>query len=54
MALQDNKTILVVIALVLIAILGVLVLKATEKTPEEKVADSISETIEDIGNAVAE
>ena len=52
--LNDNKTILIVIALVLVAILGVLVLQATEKTPEEKIADSVSDTIEDIGNAVAQ
>ncbi len=50
---SNNRTILIVIALVLVAILGVLVLQATEKTQEEKIADSVSETIEDIGNAVA-
>lgn len=53
MAQQNNKTILIVIALVLIAILGVLVLQATEKTPEEKIADSVSEAVEDVGNALS-
>lgn len=51
---MDNKAILIVIALLLLGILGLLALKATEKTPEQKIADSISETVEDIGNAVAE
>ena len=51
MADQNNKTILVIIAFVLIAILGVLILQATEKTPEEKIADSVSEAVEDVGNA---
>lgn len=50
---SNNRTILIVIALVLIAILGVLVLQATEKTPEEKIADSVSDVVEDIGNAAA-
>lgn len=53
MAANNNKTLLIVIALALIGILGVLVLQATEKTPQEKIADSISETVEDIGDAVA-
>lgn len=51
---NDNKTILIVIALVLIAILGILVLQTTQKTPEEKIADSVSDVVEDIGNAVAQ
>ncbi len=53
MADQNNKTILIVIALVLIAILGVLVLQTTQKTPEEKIADSVSEAVEDVGNALS-
>lgn len=51
---SNNRTILIVIALLLLAILGILVLQMTEKTPEEKIADSVSETIEDIGNAVGQ
>lgn len=51
---KTNNVILSVIAIVLIGILGVLVYKNfVEKTPEEKIADSISDTVEDIGNAVA-
>lgn len=50
---SDNKALLIVIALILLGILGVLVLQATEKTPEEKIADSVSETLDDIGNAVS-
>jgi hypothetical protein len=49
----DNKTILTVIAVALIGILGMLILQATKKTPEEKIADSVSEVVEDIGNATA-
>ena len=47
-----NKILLIVIALLLASILGILVLQATKKTPQEKIADSVSETIEEIGNAV--
>ncbi len=51
---KTNTTILAFIALVVVAILGLLVYKNfIEKTPEEKIADSVSETIENIGNAVA-
>lgn len=49
--MNDNKGLLTIIALVLIAILGVVVYQATEKSPSEKVADSISDTIDDIGDA---
>lgn len=53
MATKSNNALLTIIAVVVIAILGLLVYKNfIEKTPEEKVADSISETIEDIGDAV--
>ena len=48
-----NKAILIVIAVALLAILGIVAMKATEKTPEEKVADSISETVEDVGDAIS-
>ena len=51
---KTNNAILAVIAVVLIGILGVLVYKNfIEKTPEEKIPDSISDTVEDIGNAVS-
>lgn len=49
---KTNKILLIVIALLLTSILGMLVLQATEKTPQEKIADSVSDTIEEIGNAV--
>lgn len=49
---KTNKTLLIVIALLLVSVIGMLVLQATKKTPQEKIADSVSETIEDIGNAV--
>jgi len=50
----NNKTILIVIAIALIGILGILVVQATKKTPEEKIADSISGAVENIGNAVGQ
>lgn len=50
---SDNKVLLAFIAVILIAILGVLILQATQKTPEEKIADSVSETLDDIGDAVS-
>ncbi len=53
MADGTNKTLLIVIALLLAGILGLLVLQATKKTPQEKIADSVSETINDIGDAVS-
>lgn len=53
MADQNNKTILIVIALLLIAILGVMIMQNTQKTPEEKIADSVSEAVENVGNALS-
>lgn len=50
---SDNKALLAFIAVILVAILGLLIYQTTKKTPEEKIADSVSETIEDIGNAVS-
>ena len=47
---NGNKTLLIVIALLLVGILAVLVMQATKKTPEEKVADSISDTVDKIGD----
>lgn len=53
-AQKTNNAILAIIAVVLIGILGVLVYKNfIEKTPEEKIADSVSETIDNIGDAVS-
>lgn len=50
---SDNKALLAFIAIVLVAILGLLVYQTTKKTPEEKIADSVSETLDDIGDAVS-
>ena len=49
----SDRPILIFIVFVLLAILGLLTYQATKKTPAEKMADSISETVEDIGNAVS-
>lgn len=52
-AQKTNTTILTIIAVALVAIAGVLIYKNfIEKTPEEKMADSISETIDNIGSKV--
>lgn len=49
---SDNKALLAFIAVILIAILGLLVYQTTKKTPEEKIADSVSDTLDSIGAAV--
>lgn len=50
---KTNTAILGIIAAALIVIAGVLIYKNfIEKTPEEKMAESINETIENIGNTV--
>ena len=47
-----NKTLLIVIALLLVGILGILVLQSARKSPEEKAADAVAETVEEIGNSI--
>lgn len=49
---MNNNGLLTVIAVVLIAILGVFVYEATKKTPGEQVADSVADTVDDIGESV--
>lgn len=51
---MNRNMILGVIALALTVIAGVLVYESTKKTPEEKMADSISQAAEDIGDAAQE
>ena len=47
-----NKNILLaIIAAAVVVIAGMLVYESTKKTPEEKIADSISQAAEDIGDA---
>lgn len=51
---SDNKALLAFIAVILLGILGLLIYtNFIEKTPEEKIADSVSETLDNIGNAVS-
>jgi predicted negative regulator of RcsB-dependent stress response len=51
---SDNKALLALIAVILLGILGLLIYtNFIEKTPEEKIADSVSETLDNIGNAVS-
>lgn len=49
---MNQKTILTLIAVVLIAILAVLVIESREKTPSEKVADSVEEVTNEIADEV--
>ncbi len=49
---MSQKAILAVIAIALIGILGLLIYENTKKTPAEKMADSIGEAMEDVGEAV--
>lgn len=48
---MDNKKILILIAVVVIAILGVVLVQANQKTPEEKMMDNVSEAVDDMGDA---
>ena len=49
---MSQKAILAIIAIALIGILDVLIYENTKKTPAEKMADSIGEAMEDVGEAV--
>lgn len=53
--MKNNKGILVVIAVVLVAILGVMVSKGgffDRRTPIEKAADSVGEAVEEVGDEI--
>lgn len=53
--MNNNKGILVVIALLLVAILGVMVARGgfmDRRTPLEKAADSVSEAVEEVGDEI--
>ena len=49
---MSNKSLLIVIVVVLIGIFSVVLIQANEETPAEKISGSISETIEEIGDEV--
>jgi len=51
---MNNKGILVVIALILVGILGVMVVQYQEsqKSPVEKIGDSVGEAVEEIGDEI--
>lgn len=48
-----SKPVLIVIALVLLAILGLLVMEVTKPEPEDEIAESIKQMVDDIGDQVA-
>lgn len=50
--MNNNKGILIIIAVALIGILTVLVIEANKKTPGEEIADSISNVADDIGGQI--
>jgi len=50
---SNTKTMLLtVIAIALVAILGIMFYQMNQKTPAEEAADSINQAAEDIGNAL--
>jgi lipopolysaccharide export system protein LptC len=51
---KSNTIILAVIAAAVIGILAFLVIENNKKTPLEQATDSVTEAVEDIGNAVSE
>lgn len=48
---MSNKALLTTIIILLIGIGSILVIQTNEKTPSEKVADSISSAADDIGDS---
>lgn len=51
---MNNKGLLIVIALILVGILGVMVVQYQErqKSPIEKIGDSVGEAIEEVGDEI--
>lgn len=49
---MNNKALLIVIAVVLVGIFTILLVQTTEETPEEKIANSISEVSADISSGI--
>ena len=50
--MNDNKTLLLVIALLLAGIFGVMVYRETHKTPAEKIQEGLSDAASGVGDAV--
>ncbi len=49
---MGNKGLLTVIAVVLIGIFTILVIQMNEETPAEKISNSVTETIEEVGDEI--
>lgn len=49
---MSTKGLLILIAVLLVGILGVVVLEATEESPAEQMADDFGSLTEDIGNRI--
>lgn len=49
---MNNKSLLTIIAVLLLGILTVILIQANEETPGEKIANSVSETVEEIGDEI--
>jgi len=51
---MDSKGILIIIAVILLGIFTVLIIQANDESPAEKISDSVSETVEEVGDEVEE
>ena len=49
---MENKGLLIIIAVLLLGIFAVMLIEASQKSPEQRVAESLSQTVEEIGNQV--
>ncbi len=49
---MNNKALLTIIAVIALGILVVLVVQMNKETPGEKIANSVSETVEEIGDEI--
>ncbi len=49
---MNNTGLLAIIAVILLGILTISLIQANEKSPTEKIGDSISETVEEVGDEI--
>jgi len=51
---MNNKVIMAIVVVLLLGIFALMAIEAMEKSPREKMADSISDTVEEIGDNMEE
>lgn len=51
---MENKSLLAIIAVLLMGILTVMLIQLNEESPEERVASSVSDAVEDVSHQVSE